>query len=169
MRTVQAFSIFILLSLSFSCTEKANLSVDSDVREEQAAFRDNGPDDAEEDFHPSFRIKQEVNPLSQEASGQNIGVFYMPSWDATSGGKTMDIFWACLQGKENCPFLTNPAIWGPKGRIYNAKYPYEGPYLNKKPHASLKGFYRRDDPEVIRKQIQYMKDYGIDFFAYNWY
>jgi hypothetical protein len=65
--------------------------------------------------------------------------------------------------------LQNPGIWGPNGRIYNAKSPYEGPYLNRKPIAELKGFYNRKDPEVARKQIQYMKSYGIDFFAYDWF
>src|SRR5690606_11367945 len=96
-------------------------------------------------------------------------VYYMPSWDFSSKGTQKDVFWACLQGKEDCPFLHNTAIWGSKGRIYNDAYPYEGPYLDKKPHPSLKGFYDRTDPEVVRKQLAYMKEYGIDFFAYNWY
>lgn len=169
MRIVQAFSVFILLSLSISCTGKVNLSSDSDSREAQMTSGENIPDGAEAESMPSFRVKKEVDPLSMDRSGQQIGVFYMPSWDAMSGGKPVDVFWACLQGKENCPFVNNPAMWGPKGRIYNARFPYEGPYLDKKPHSSLKGFYRRDDPEVIRKQIEYMKNYGIDFFAYNWY
>ena len=71
--------------------------------------------------------------------------------------------------QKNCASLQNPGIWGPKGRIYNARYPYEGPYLDRKPIKELKGFYKRTDPEVARKQLQYMKEYGIDFFAYDWF
>src|SRR5690606_26227458 len=78
-------------------------------------------------------------------------------------------FWSSIQDPANCSSLTNPAIWGSKGRIYNAKFPYEGPYLDRKPIAELKGFYDRKDAEVARKQLQYMKSYGIDFFAYNWF
>ena len=47
--------------------------------------------------------------------------------------------------------LQNTGIWGPKGRIYNAGNPNEGPYLDRKPIKELKGFYKRDDPEVIKK------------------
>src|SRR5690606_21172225 len=43
------------------------------------------------------------------------------------------------------------------------------PFLDKKPDKSLKGFYKRTDPAVIKKQLEYMKSFGIDFFAYNWY
>ena len=115
----------------------------------------------------SYRLQQ---PGGTSDPDEMVGVYYMPSWDMpASQGGTKDIFWACLQGREDCPFLKNTAIWGPKGRIYNEKYPYDGPYLDKKPHKSLKGFYDREDPEVVTKQLEYMKDYGIDFFAYSWY
>ena len=120
----------------------------------------------EETSNPAYRTQKEQAP----SSGQNVGVFYMPSWDVSSGGKNgQDIFWACLQGYKDCPFLTNTSIWGPKGRIFNASHPYEGPFLDKKPHKTLKGFYKRLDPEVIKKQLEYMKSYGIDFIAYNWF
>ncbi len=166
---LRTFFVFILLIFSFSCTEKVRLSSDAASTGEQVIETDNRPADLEGDPQAAFRLTQEADPPFLKGFKHNVGVFYMPSWDAMSGGRSVDVFWACLQGKENCPFLYNPAMWGPKGRIYNARYPYEGPYLDKKPHASLKGFYRRDDPEVIRKQIELMRDYGIDFFAYNWY
>ncbi|HSI78610.1 MAG TPA: hypothetical protein VK957_22130, partial [Lunatimonas sp.] len=98
------------------------------------------------------------------------GVFFMPSWNtSTDPGVDVDSFWSCLQGRGDCAFLKEPSSWGNNGRIFNRQYPYEGPFLDKKPHASLKGFYKRDDPDVARKQIQHMKDYGIDFFVYKWF
>lgn len=101
---------------------------------------------------------------------EQVGVFFMPSWSTSPDPAVdRDSFWSCLQDPANCSSLQNPGIWGPNGRIYNAKSPYEGPYLNRKPIAELKGFYNRTDPEVARKQIQYMKSYGIDFFAYDWF
>src|SRR5690606_28184723 len=105
-----------------------------------------------------------------KAEGEIVGVYYMPSWNTSPDPSVdRDSFWSCIQDPANCSSLTNPAIWGPKGRIYNAKYPYEGPYLNRKPISELKGFYDRKDAEVARKQLQYMKSYGIDFFAYDWF
>jgi hypothetical protein len=102
--------------------------------------------------------------------GTRIGVFFMPSWNTSADPQVdIDSFWACLQGRGDCAFLKDPSSWGSQGRIFNRQYPYEGPFLDKKPHASLKGFYRRDDPQVARKQIQYMKEYGIDFFVYKWF
>jgi hypothetical protein len=106
------------------------------------------------------------NPDEEEL----VGVYFMPSWNTSPDpAKDRDSFWSCLQDPGNCSNLLNPSIWGPKGRIYNAKYPYQGPYLDRKPIAELKGFYSRTDPEVARKQLQYMKRYGIDFFAYDWF
>lgn len=99
-----------------------------------------------------------------------VGVFFMPSWNTSSDPKVdVDSFWACLQGRGECAFVKDPLIWGSNGRIFNRQYPYDGPFLVKKPHPSLKGFYKRDDPQVAQKQIQYMKDYGIDFFVYKWF
>jgi hypothetical protein len=99
-----------------------------------------------------------------------IGVYYMPSWNLSADpNNDIDSFWSCLTGRENCGHTNNTAIWGPKGRIYNARFPYEGPFLERKPHPSLKGFYKRDDPQVAKKQLEYMKSYGIDFFAYDWF
>ncbi len=99
-----------------------------------------------------------------------VGVYYMPSWNTSPDPAVdRDSFWSCLTGREDCSSVQNTAIWGPKGRIYNSSYPYRGPYLDRKPIKELKGFYRRDDPEVIRKQLEYMKSYGIDFFAYDWF
>lgn len=160
--------IFMFLTVWQSCTEKTKITSQLAATVDQAAS-DNQLSDPGPQGNPSFRLQNTANTSTQDQSGQEVGVFFMPSWDAVSGGKTRDIFWACLQGKENCPFVHNPSIWGSKGRVYNSKYPYEGPYLDKKPHASLKGFYKRDDPEVVKKQLEYMKSYGIDFFAYNWF
>jgi hypothetical protein len=115
-----------------------------------------------------------LSPFS--TSGQSldgdelVGVYFMPSWNTSPDPAVdRDSFWSCMVDPANCSSLQNPGIWGPKGRIYNAKYPYEGPYLERKPIPELKGFYSRTDPEVARKQLQYMKRYGIDFFAYNWF
>lgn len=118
-----------------------------------------------------------LTPLESE-EGQNqkteknnlVGVYFMPSWNLSPDpNKDIDSFWACLTGRENCGHLNNTAIWGPKGRIYNAQNPYEGPFLERKPHPSLKGFYKRNDQQVAKKQLEYMKSYGIDFFAYDWF
>jgi len=106
----------------------------------------------------------------QAENDELVGVYFMPSWNTSADPAVdRDSFWSCITGRGDCSNLQNPGIWGPKGRIYNARYPYEGPYLERKPIAELKGFYKRDDPEVIRKQLQFMKQSGIDFFAYNWF
>ncbi len=115
-------------------------------------------------------IHQPANHSNQTDENSQVGVFFMPSWNVTGkDGKELDSFWSCLTGNEDCAFTNNPAMWGPKGRIYNRRFPYEGPYLERKPHPSLKDFYKRDDPEVAKKQLEYMKSYGIDFFVYNWF
>ena len=109
-------------------------------------------------------------PTIQIEGDELIGVYFMPSWNTSADPAIdRDSFWSCITGQGDCSNLQNPGIWGPRGRIYNARYPYEGPYLDRKPIAELKGFYKRDDPEVIRKQLQFMKQSGIDFFAYNWF
>lgn len=105
-----------------------------------------------------------------EQPDEQVGVYFMPSWNTSPDPKVdRDSFWSCLQDPKNCSSLQNPAIWGARGRVYNRRYPYEGPYLERKPIQELKGFYDRTDPEVARKQLEYMKEYGIDFFAYNWF
>ncbi|MDP3474117.1 MAG: glycoside hydrolase family 99-like domain-containing protein [Algoriphagus sp.] len=121
-------------------------------------------------------ISQPAGIKSFSASSQSIqdkelvGVYFMPSWNtAADPAVDRDSFWSCLQNPKDCSNLQNPGIWGPRGRIYNARYPYEGPFLDRKPIKELKGFYNRTDPEVAKKQLQYMKQYGIDFFAYNWF
>jgi len=102
--------------------------------------------------------------------GQMVGVYFMPSWNTSSDpNRDVDSFWSCLMGLEECSSVKNTAVWGPRGRIYNNRNPYEGPFLDRKPHSSLGGFYKRNDPEVAKKQLEYMKSYGIDFFAYNWF
>lgn len=131
----------------------------------------------------SCEKKTKVAPTSQTASftslgsqstvsedKEQVGVYFMPSWNTSPDpSQDRDSFWSCLQDPKNCSSLQNPGIWGPRGRIYNSRYPYEGPYLDKKPIKELKGFYKRTDREVARKQLEYMKSYGIDFFAYNWF
>lgn len=115
-------------------------------------------------------LKLISNNINLANEDELVGVYYMPSWNTSPDPKTdIDSFWSCLTGRGDCSSLQNPGIWGPNGRIYNKSYPYEGPYLDRKPIAELKGFYKRDDPAVIKKQIKFMKSYGIDFFAYNWF
>ena len=117
----------------------------------------------------AFSASASTATASQKDNGL-VGVYFMPSWNTSSDPNVdRDSFWSCLQDPANCSSLLNPGIWGPKGRIYNKQYPYEGPYLDRKPIKELKGFYKRTDAEVAKKQLQYMKSYGIDFFAYNWF
>lgn len=167
-RLFPAFSacVFLFLTLTLSCAEKTQVA---SVMQDPAVLESGPPVAADQQGNPAFRVQAEGNSAARRESGQQVGVFFMPSWDTGSGKDARDIFWACLQGKEDCPFVNDTNIWGPKRRIYNAKFPYEGPYLDKKPHPSLKGFYQRTDPEVVKKQLEYMKSYGIDFFAYNWF
>jgi hypothetical protein len=170
MRTLSLFIVFPAFFLLGGCSEKVSVSTDSTPSATTSSgtpLENSYPDKVENSANKAGKAE---NLRLAPPSGRQVGVYFMPSWDDSFTGEVgRDVFWACLQGKENCPFLTDPNIWGPKGRIYNKKYPYEGPYLDKKPHKSLKGFYKRDDPEVIKKQLEYMKSYGIDFFAYNWY
>ena len=136
--------------------------LDSDIS--QAA-----PLKSENPFASTF-IENDKAENKKAENGNLVGVYYMPSWNLSADpNKDIDSFWACLTGRENCGHLNNNAIWGPKGRIYNSQNPYKGPFLERKPHSSLKGFYKRDDAEVAKKQLEYMKSYGIDFFAYNWF
>lgn len=123
------------------------------------------PEETTEYVSISARTESQSNQKEHK-----VGVFFMPSWNLSPDPNVdVDSFWACLTGKENCGHSNNKGAWGPKGRIYNRQYPYEGPFLERKPHASLNGFYKRDDPQSAKKQLEYMKEYGIDFFAYDWF
>ncbi|SFO44102.1 Glycosyltransferase WbsX [Algoriphagus ornithinivorans] len=142
--------ILIFLFLAISCQVKS-ISDSKDQSELKSTLLEN---------EPSSQLKQE----------ELVGVYFMPSWDTDPDpNRDRDNFWSCLQNPEDCANLKNPAIWGPRGRVYNRNYPYEGPYLDRKPVKELKGFYKRDDKDVARIQLELMKSYGIDFFAYNWF
>ncbi|MCS5489050.1 glycoside hydrolase family 99-like domain-containing protein [Algoriphagus limi] len=144
------FNAAFVVLLLFGCQEKS-----SSFKTFQAGFG-NAP------IIPSF--------VNQNSEDELVGVYFMPSWNTSPDPNVdRDSFWSCLQDPKNCASLQNTGIWGPRGRIYNRRYPYEGPYLDRKPIKELKGFYKRTDPEVARKQLQYMKEYGIDFFAYDWF
>lgn len=133
--------------------------------EENNILTGENPEKSTEEIGTSARTLSQSNQKEQM-----VGVFFMPTWSLPMDSKEkVDTFWACLTDPKNCSFTNNTIDWGPRGRVYNRQYPYEGPFLSKKPHPSLKGFYRSDDPQVARKQLEYMKDYGIDFFAYNWF
>jgi len=84
----------------------------------------------------------DLNPSQEVLAGEElVGVYFMPSWNTSPDPNVdRDSFWSCIQDPKNCASLQNPGIWGPKGRIYNARYPYEGPYLDRKPIKELKGF-----------------------------
>lgn len=117
---------------------------------------------------------EEVQSLSARTTASAdetlVGVYFMPSWNVSPDpSKDVDSFWPCLYKPEDCAFTKNTGMWGPRGRIFNKANPYEGPFLDRKPHNSLGGFYKRDDPKVAKKQLEMMKGYGIDFFAYNWF
>ena len=60
------------------------------------------------------------NPADEEL----VGVYFMPSWNtSTDPAVDRDSFWSCLQDPKNCSSLQNPGIWGPKGRVYNQRFP----------------------------------------------
>src|SRR5690606_5770534 len=136
MRSLKLQLIFFIFLQLFSCTEKVKVSGPSpNPKMAMAPAQKAGSAD-----NPSFRIQNQADANPGEKPEPLIGVYYMPSWDFSSAdGTQKDIFWACLQGKEDCPFLHNTAMWGPNGRIYNAAHPYQGPYLDRMPHKSLKG------------------------------
>ncbi|PRY85172.1 glycoside hydrolase family 99-like domain-containing protein [Mongoliibacter ruber] len=135
----------------------------TDISSESEIFQENS-------VEPSSSDQMRTSEGLENESKQMIGVYFMPSWSTSADpNQDRDSFWSCLTGRGDCASLQNTATWGPKGRIYNRQFPYEGPYLNRKPIAELKGFYKRDDPAVARKQLQYMKSNGIDFFAFNWF
>src|SRR5690606_30339105 len=158
---LQVQAIFLLFLQVFSCSDKVNVSGPSS---------ENGISKPSPNSRVISNLRVQTHEEAFSVKAPQIGVYFMPSWDFSSKeGTKKDIYWACLQGKEDCPFLKDPALWGTRGRIYNSNYPYEGPYLDRKPHQSLNGFYNRIDPELVKKQLEYMKSYGIDFFAYNWY
>lgn len=158
-------AFFLLLGI-LSCKEKSKLvqkqdstSQQLETSNESAQARLENTSDSETNLRKSGGKEETL-----------VGVYFMPSWNTSPDPNTdIDSFWSCITGKDDCSHLKNTSIWGPKGRIYNNRNPYEGPFLDRKPHSSLKGFYKRTDPEVAKKQLEYMKNYEIDFFAYNWF
>ncbi|MEX0882249.1 MAG: glycoside hydrolase family 99-like domain-containing protein [Cyclobacteriaceae bacterium] len=164
MNVLFPFLIVFIMSFYMGCNAFSKLTTKNGTDEKVSIHPGNPENESAELPTPS-----ELSRNSQ-LSVPLVGVYYMPSWNVSGNSKQdLDSFWSCLRGRENCKFLSDPNSWGPKGRIYNNRYPYDGPFLDKKPIPALKGFYKRDDPEVAKKQLQYMKAYGIDFFAYNWY
>jgi hypothetical protein len=159
-------SIIILLTFflidPMGCEENNKSS-----KEDNRALKTTDPKGSPEEIKSEGTIGFVMDNTGKD---QMVGVYMMPSWNTSPDpNKEIDSFWSCLTGREDCSSLKNPGIWGPKGRIYNNQYRYEGPFLERKPHPSLGGFYKRDDPKVAKKQLEYMKAYGIDFFAYNWF
>lgn len=172
---MKLFSSFLLFAIILavdpgSCEEKLKKLTSTGTNEQtsptpEPTVQQNPDFEAPVIFDEAARVAS-----NEQQAGHLVGVYFMPSWN-TSGDPKRDVdsFWSCLTGREDCSSLQNPGIWGPRGRIYNRQYPYEGPFLERKPHASLGGFYKRDDPKTAKKQLEYMKNYGIDFFAYNWF
>lgn len=153
-----------LFLIFISCSESAKLTSAEDSSTE------NQNNEVTENESCAQNARSNSRVITKDQEELQVGVYFMPSWNVSGNPKEdIDSFWSCLRGRGNCRFLSDPGSWGPKGRIYNRQYPYEGPYLEKKPIPELKGFYERDDPEVARMQLKYMRDYGIDFFAYNWF
>ncbi|PSL07326.1 glycoside hydrolase family 99-like domain-containing protein [Cecembia rubra] len=163
------FLIFILDPLA--CEEKSSKIQSS---KERIVELPTDPNNKAEEEIKITDIETEVIAARQTNDNtikdQLVGVYFMPSWNTSPDpNRDIDSFWSCLMGLEDCSSIKNTAVWGPRGRVYDNRYPYEGPFLDRKPHPSLGGFYKRDDPQVARKQLEYMKSYGIDFFAYNWF
>lgn len=167
--SILLFSILVALDPN-GCEEKNKLDPSTNENEESEYTSESIIEQPTADATPIVVSQAARITSSEKQSDQLIGVYFMPSWNtSTDNTRDIDSFWSCLTGREDCSSIKNPGIWGPQGRIYNSQFPYEGPFLDKKPHESLGGFYKRDDPKTARKQLEYMKSYGIDFFAYNWY
>lgn len=67
-------------------------------------------------------------PTLQAEGDELVGVYLMPSWNTSADPAIdRDSFWSCITGRGDCSNLQNPGIWGPRGIIYNARYPYEAP------------------------------------------
>lgn len=173
---MKLFSPLLMLFLIFmldpkTCDDKNENNSSSPDQKEQVTINQNeSTEDVKsvDDFAVGEASSRQVSIERNE--GQLVGVYFMPSWNTSADpNRDVDSFWSCLMGLKDCSSVKNTAVWGPRGRIYNNRYPYEGPFLDRKPHSSLGGFYKRDDPKVAKKQLEYMKSYGIDFFAYNWF
>jgi len=169
---MKILSPLIILVIFLNINAESCENKESNAAEEHAT-EENSNENTEDFFLSGYpetdNNLREAKTVVATQSNQ-VGVYFMPSWN-TSGDPNRDIDnnWSCLTGLEDCSYQRNTAIWGPRGRIYNRQNPYQGPFLNKKPIEELKGFYNRKDPEVAKKQLEYMKAYGIDFFAYSWF
>ncbi|MFC4872426.1 glycoside hydrolase family 99-like domain-containing protein [Negadavirga shengliensis] len=170
-RGFNTFLFFMSACAAFlSCAGFSHILTQSGTDKERMEKDAGGKGNSSGDEETGDRVTSSQLRKVGETEKVQVGVYFMPSWNTSADRKIdRDSFWECLKGRENCSYLYDQASWGPKGRIYSRQYPYEGPFLDKKPIPELKGFYRRDDPEVAKKQLEYMKAYGIDFFAYNWF
>ncbi|MEX8519835.1 MAG: glycoside hydrolase family 99-like domain-containing protein [Leptothrix sp. (in: b-proteobacteria)] len=71
----------------------------------------------------------------------DIGVYYFPGWQSQSR------YWKDIQGQ-------------PDSRSPNRAWPEREPLL---------GYYAEEDPKVAEQHINWASQYGITFFAYDWY
>ena len=85
-------SFFLVLLLANSCTEKSTIVSQSVTIDDQATLDTDRHNLSGQLGDPSFRVGHEGNPIDPDDSGQKVGVFYMPSWDAASGL----VFWETL-------------------------------------------------------------------------
>jgi hypothetical protein len=70
-----------------------------------------------------------------------LGVYYFPGWHSTSD------YWRDLRGEKNS---RSP------GKSWEGRYP-------------ILGFYPEEEQWVADKHLEWASNYGINFFAYDWY
>lgn len=78
---------------------------------------------------------------SGSVNATDVGVYYFPGWVSKSG------YWNDLKGL-------------PGSRSPNVPWPDREPLL---------GFYPEEDVKVAEQHIEWASQYGITFFAYDWY
>jgi len=82
-----------------------------------------------------------VMTLVSAAYATDIGVFYFPGWHSQSR------YWKDIKGL-------------PESRSPNVPWPDREPLL---------GYYAEEDIKVAEQHIDWASQYGINFFAYDWY
>ena len=80
-------------------------------------------------------------PKICEAVETEIGVFYFPGWESQSK------YWKDIKGL-------------PDSRSPNVPWPDREPLL---------GYYAEEDVKVAEQHIEWASQYGVTFFAYDWY
>lgn len=86
-------------------------------------------------------VDQQANPQNSSQKTVNIGVFYFPGWSSDSKN------WDDLKGTAD-------------SKSPNQSWPERVPLL---------GYYPEEETWVAEQHIEWASEYGINFFAYDWY